>query len=102
MTIEHKLVVGLNDIQGVVFECCNQEQACTSRVRISPDKGRIPAHCPNCGVEWVRYPLASIELSGTPFTKFVDLLAEVRKQQVDSSQYPKFRILLEFDEPISP
>lgn len=99
MTIEHKLLVGLDDIQGVVFECRNQEQACSSRVRISADQGRIPARCPNCGVEWVRYPLANIELSGTPFTKFVDLLADVRKQQAANPDFPKFHILLEFEDP---
>ncbi|SRR5712692_2574940 len=99
MTVEHKIVVGMEDLRSVIFECKNAQQNCKSRVGVSPDRGRNPPQCPNCGAEWVKYPLAPIEVNGTDFTKFIELLAAIRKQGAASSEWPKFRILLEFDEP---
>lgn len=100
MVIERKIIVGLEDLRAVIFECRNEAQRCTSRVSISPDRGLIPEKCPDCGVEWVRHPLQTIEVKGNVFTQFVRLLAEVRsKQPKANEEYPRFRIMLEFDEP---
>jgi hypothetical protein len=43
MTIERKIVVGLEDLKALIFECRAVEKACKSRVSVSPDQARIPA-----------------------------------------------------------
>jgi hypothetical protein len=49
MTFERTIVVGLEDIQAVSFEC----HKCQSRITILPDKLRdIPEKCHNCGEAW--------------------------------------------------
>jgi hypothetical protein len=42
MTIEHKIVVGLDDIKAVIFEC----RQCRTRLVMSPDSAAIPPRCP--------------------------------------------------------
>jgi hypothetical protein len=105
MVIERKIIVGLEDLQSVIFECTNQEKKCTSRVCVSPDEGKIPAKCPNCDVEWIHYPLRDLFVSGSTLSQLVRLLADARKRQSETTELltamPNFRILLEFDEPIA-
>ena len=97
MTVERKVVVGFGDLKALIYECRNEEKNCKSRVSVSLDQTRIPAICPSCGTEWVRYPLSTLEVSGTPFTVLAEMIVKVREKQ--SEPWPKFRILLEFDEP---
>lgn len=103
MTVERKLIVGLDDLQRVIFECRNPKNTCRSRVSVAPDEEKIPSHCPSCGLEWVRYPLSALEVSGTIFTQFVQQLAKARRMLMEKSAVPeaapRFCILLEFDEP---
>lgn len=103
MTVEHKLVVGLEDIKGIVFECRNQERHCSSRVHVSPDESRIPTRCPSCGVEWLPLDkLAEIKTTSSTWLNFVQAIGTLRAREVAPSVEavrPKFRILLEFDDP---
>jgi len=103
MTVEHKLLVGLEDIQGIVFECRNPEERCTSRVHVSPDAAKIPAHCPSCGVEWIRLDrLAEIKVSSSTWVNFVQAISTLRARELALDlDKPKFRILLEFEDPRS-
>ena len=51
MTIEHNLIVGLEDIKGIQIECLNPK--CKARVVRSPDKpAAIPNACGACGASW--------------------------------------------------
>jgi hypothetical protein len=90
-------VVDFGDLKALIFECRNGEKKCKSRVSVSPDQGHIPANCPSCGVEWVKYPLSELKVNGTSFSVITEMIAKVREKQ--SEPWPKFRILLEFDEP---
>jgi len=97
MTVERKIVVGFEDVKSLIFECRNAEKECKSRVSVSPDNKHIPAFCPSCGIEWVKYPLSRLEVGGTSFTILAEMITKVREKQ--SEELPKFLILLEFDEP---
>lgn len=93
MTIEHKIVVGLGDIQAVIFECSN----CRARVSVSPDKLQIPKQCPNCNQGWIGGEKKSFQSDTSQQTNFVEALSKLRLLEANGSG---FRILLEFeDEP---
>lgn len=100
MTVEHKIILGFDDLTSIIFECRNTEKNCRSRVSVSPDKTDIPATCPSCGIEWVRHPQSETTVKGTAFSVLAGAIADVRKKHSDP--WPKFRILLEFDEPKRP
>ena len=49
VTFERKIVVGLEEIRAITFEC----HQCKSRLTVSPDDIRdIPTACPHCNFSW--------------------------------------------------
>jgi hypothetical protein len=101
MTIEHKIVVGLDDIRAVIFEC----RQCHTRVSMSPtDAIDIPAQCPqrNCASVWITGRAAAIksdyEGSTSASINLVSAIGYIRKKNNGSA----FRILLEFENENSP
>lgn len=87
MTYEHKIVVSLDEIRAVVFEC----NTCKSRTAISPaNLLAIPENCPN-GHLWQRTGLGHTGAWVTSLKHFSDPVYEKSG----------FKILLEFEEPKS-
>jgi hypothetical protein len=97
MTIEQKVVVGLEDIQAICFECLNND--CRAIVSISPDKfERIPARCEQCGQQWAPQNLTGFQDSKPwVFTNFASSLKTIRTL-MNSGSPMGFRVLLEFKE----
>ncbi len=96
MTVERKVVVGLADLKAIVFEC--REDRCKARVTMLPDNARIPQKCPACGREWVPSPPPETKSTLSNHMNLVDAIARIRAQE-PNNEWPKFRILFEFDEP---
>ncbi|MGD0471556.1 MAG: hypothetical protein ABSA54_24535 [Terriglobales bacterium] len=91
MTFENKIVVGLNDIKAVIFECSN----CRARICVSPDKVQIPKECPSCNKGWRSAEKQSFLSDTSQEMNFIDALAKLRV--LETKPLP-FRILLEFEE----
>ncbi len=90
MTLEHKIVVGLDDIKAVTFEC----NACHVKLTVAPDNIRLPHDCRQCGAAWIleesEYPKG-----GNPYFAFARAVSTIRDQL---KNHAPFKILLEFDE----
>lgn len=99
MTVEHKFVAGLGDLQAIVFAC--RHEGCTARAVVSPEHSKVPEHCPGCGREWMpRKPLAEINTTQSAYVNFVEAISRMRAHDKEAgNEWPKFRILLEFNEP---
>ena len=102
MTIERKIVVGLDDIKAVSFEC----KKCDTRLTIIPgDIKEIPQRCPkpNCSSEW--HISAGIIIEQKKTTVFEDLVLSLETIRTlmknQSSPERGFRILFEFEHPES-
>jgi hypothetical protein len=93
MTIEHKIVVGLGDIEVVIFECVQTK--CRARVSVSPDKVQIPKQCPSCNESWGSGERRSYQSDTSQQTNFIDALSKLRLLEGNGAP---FRILLEFEE----
>lgn len=96
MTVERKIVVGLEDVQAVTFECGK----CGSRVTVPPDRGGdVPARCIRCGHEWITPNMTNYEPNTAidATVKFWTALQTVRT--LIKNNKLGFRILLEFREP---
>ncbi|MGB7602736.1 MAG: hypothetical protein WBM24_20710 [Candidatus Sulfotelmatobacter sp.] len=94
MTIEHKIIIGVDDIKTVIVEC-----KCGVRVSFPPDDVRIPENCPtpNCGIAWSRKShgvSAERDAYASANLNFVDAIGQMRKHLKSSN----FRILLEFED----
>ncbi len=99
MTVERKIVVGLEDIQAICLECLNE--ACRFKISLSPDhKAKVPEQCPQCDRRWME-----VEISGhmskqvLPFVNFSQSLEVLRASIREVGNKAGFRILLEFAEP---
>jgi hypothetical protein len=91
MTIERKIVVGLNDIKAISLQC----EKCEFRVSMSPDKGTGPIlGCPH-GHEWSKGEIETSHLP--PLQRFASSLEKLRILMGQKTL--GFKILLEFDEP---
>ncbi|HLZ40139.1 MAG TPA: hypothetical protein VKQ11_04215 [Candidatus Sulfotelmatobacter sp.] len=102
MTVEHKLTVGLGDLKAIVFACAHN--GCIARAVVSPDHFKIPEHCPGCGGLWVKQSgLSEVTITSSTYTNFVQHIGTIRAREAaaaeDANEGPKFRILLQFDEP---
>jgi hypothetical protein len=85
MTIEHNLIVGLEDIKGIQIECIS----CKARVTRSPDKPSygIPQQCGACGASWPQ------EFGREPAeAQLLRLIASLR-----TAKNGAFKLCLEFD-----
>lgn len=98
MTVEHKTIVGLEDVTAVIFEC----RTCGARVTVSPENARIPQKCPACPELWLPKPAPKAESSVSTYVNFLDAFTKIRAQAAMSDEWPKFRILLQFDVPQIP
>ncbi|SRR6266550_7342825 len=87
MTIEHRIVVGWGDVEGVVFECSTT--GCGARVVVGRDsdleKTDLLEKCPN------GHPWGSNQLS-------INRHFQILKQHMRDGR--GFRILLQFDDPL--
>jgi hypothetical protein len=92
MTFEHNIVVALEEIKAIIFEC----NTCKARTVLAPENIEVPpGSCPRGhGWDWN----ASTEHSsfGSPFASFIIALKRLRDPM---SHRVGFRIYLEFDEP---
>jgi hypothetical protein len=89
MTIERKIVVGLEDIQEVRLKCLTE--GCNERVAILTSRGAVSASCRH-NHEW-KIPPESL------FGTFLLALAERQKMQ-EIAKEAGFSILLEFSETV--
>jgi hypothetical protein len=91
MTVERRLLVGLEDIKAVAFQC----DSCKFRITMSPDDIReLPKNCPN-GHRWI---IGEPEVTSVPtLIKFAELLAALRKLR--AQKVLGYSVLFEFDEP---
>jgi hypothetical protein len=94
VTFERKIVVGLEEIRAISFEC----HKCKSRLTVSPDDIRdIPSACPHCNFSW-RLPEDSNAVPvASPPRNFAVGIREIRIRF--GADVIGFKILLEFDEP---
>jgi len=99
MTIERRLVAGIEDIKGVCFECLNPK--CGVRHTFAPDKiGEIPLICPHCRETWITSRPGGREVpAASPFVNLVEAIARVRALLGTEGVTFNFRVLLEFEPP---
>jgi hypothetical protein len=92
MTVEHKLVVGLEEIKAIIFECAE----CKSRIVLTPeDVGTPPNKCPR-GHSWEWNITDEYKnVDGSSYVFFFRSLKNLR----NATKTETFRILWEFDEP---
>src|SRR5260370_42191467 len=96
MTIEHKIVVGLDDIKTVIIEC----KQCRTRVSMSPDGIQVSLKCPieSCGSAWIKGAPVGItsdyEASTSAHTNLLAAIGYIRNKKNGAA----FRDLLEFDD----
>jgi len=89
MTIEDRLVLAPEDIQGIRIEC----GSCGAALLIRPEKwGRVPSQCPHCNSTW-HLGDASVDLSN--LNSFAHGLRALRA----TSSTAAFRLRLEIDRP---
>jgi len=93
MTVEHRMIIGLDDIKAVTFEC-NQ---CHTRVTMPPDDIRIPHNCHRCDNAWIIGDPANYTSVTMPQLNFVNAIGQIRKQ-LQKNGGVAFKILLEFDQ----
>jgi len=91
MTVEHTISVGLDDIKAVTFEC-NQ---CHAKMSVSPDNGRVPTDCRQCGAVWLIGDPSPYPTGGSPYTAFLFAIGKIRASIKGGMP---FAILLEFNE----
>jgi hypothetical protein len=96
VTFERKIVVSLEEIRAITFEC----HKCKSRLTVSPDDIRdIPAACPHCNFSWRLPEAANVGPLASPPRNFAVGIREIRIRF--GADVIGFKILLEFDEPRS-
>src|SRR5438128_2217813 len=97
MTFERKIVVGMEDIKGVIFEC--KSQRCKTRTTVPADVLRdVPRACPSCDFPWSQDDKVSYETtSASAPVALVRAIMRLRLLQREGKE--AFRLLLEFDEP---
>jgi hypothetical protein len=92
MSFEHKIVVSLDEIKAIIFEC----NECNAKIAMSPGTiERPPIACPR-GHAWDWDTPDEFDPSLSPFVSFIKLLKGTRNSV---SQGVGFRILLELEEP---
>jgi hypothetical protein len=96
MTFERRLVVGLEEIKAIVFEC----NECKSRVAISPQSIEHPPHsCPRSH-SWNWDRPAERSMMASAHQDFISGLKALRDPAREHSS--GFKIFLEYEEPGQP
>ena len=94
MTIEHKIIVSLEEITAIVLKCTTK--GCNSRTSFSPDKSDImPPKCPH-GHQWTWEVYNDKPRVESPIMIWLELLRKLRDPMTNNCG---FKICLEFDEP---
>jgi hypothetical protein len=85
VTIEKKILIGLEDISAVVFEC----PKCHARVTRSPEKaGETPHICGECRTEFIS-PLSAREGA---IWQFLRALSTLRKYESEAGFIVRFEL----------
>ena len=96
MTFERKMVVGLDDIKAVTFECLE----CHSRLTLLPDNlVNFPKQCSRCPQEWIPADPSTYSSVASPFSNFLRSVTQIRT--LIGTNAIGVKILLEFEEPSS-
>jgi len=96
MTIERRMIVGIDDVKAVRFECSKWG----ARTPIAVGSLReVPQQCPSCNEVWWRSNdfVTHVTTTGPAASAFIQevrVLAAITRDKKDA-----FRILLEFEEP---
>ncbi len=90
MVIEHKIVIDLEDIKSISFQC----ESCEYRVAMSPDKVSLPLNCPN-GHTWISGESKPVIV--TPLLQFTSTIATLRT--LLGQKALGYRILFEIEDP---
>ena len=98
MTFERKIVVGIDDIKAVIFEC--RDQKCKVRTTVPADALReVPRSCPSCNSPWnVNAITQHVNTSAGAAVALVQAITTMRVLQREGKG-ENFEILFEFDEP---
>ena len=93
MTFEHKIVVGLDDIKAVLFECGR----CQTRISVPAEKLRnVPMQCLQCGEIWISKGVSPHHQDmASAYENFVSAIVKIRTLLENGAP---FKILLEFSE----
>ena len=91
MTHENRIVVGLDDIIAVTFECTK----CKSRLTVLPDRIEIPFKCPRpqCDQQWRSDIVEHVSVPSSFYVQFCRAISQLR----NAANHPPFTILLEFE-----
>ncbi len=98
MTVERRMIVGIDDIRAVAFQC----SACKTRLTIPADSLReVPRQCTSCNAVWWRGDEITTHVSTSgpaamAFIQAIRTLAVMMRLKKDA-----FRIFLELEEPKS-
>lgn len=95
MTVESRLVVGIEDIRAISLECTE----CKTRLSCLPDTlNDVPHVCPKCRHPWLPSDRKiNHEFADPSPVQFVKAVAQIRA--LSREVKVGFRILLEFDAP---
>jgi len=101
VTIETKIVVGLEDIDAISLECLGEK--CHFKISLSPDQeGKIPEKCPQCDRKWYESDISGyMNKKVLPLWNFAKSVEIIRASIREAGDAAGFRILLEFKEPTS-
>jgi hypothetical protein len=99
VTVERKIVVGLEDIEAICLECLGNK--CHFKISFSPDQqGKIPEKCPQCDLQWYeKETLGYMNKKVLPFSNFSNSIEIIRASMREAGTATGFRIVLEFKEP---
>ena len=98
MTVERRMIFGIDDIRAVTFQC----SSCKTRITIPADSLReVPRQCTSCDAVWWRGDEIATHVSTSgpaamAFIQAIRTLATMMREKKDA-----FRILLELEEPKS-
>lgn len=96
MTIEHRILVGIEDIRAVTFEC----DACKARSTVPFGSVRdLPGSCSSCNaVWWVSSDFSThVSASGPAARQFIHSIVTFRALMGEKKT--PYRILLEIEDP---
>ncbi len=97
MTLQNRIVVGLDDIKAVTLECTDQDnKKCCARFSSSPDMIQIPKNCPQCNATWWKGDQTFRQYDNPRQMGFLEALAKLRDREAEGTP---FRIFLEFETP---
>ena len=96
MTIERRMIVGIDDIEAVTFLCLS----CNARATIPVNSLReVPRQCTSCNALWSRGDefATHVSTSGPAEMAFIEAIRTLTIMMREKKD--AFRILLEFKEP---